>query len=260
MDFRGRNMNKKVLIYGATVTAAAIASLLKENCTIINYGYNCGFEYGDAYRTSMVFKKASYSRETLDFIEDMEKRNILKDGYIHPLSLAGLTALYIKTSGAKVYLGSTLEKTGESQDDVTSEFYLNGEKIIVSADVFIDTTDFGTCERYLCAALHSEKSNPYVPNNGLIKKGRFENEYYLQMKVKPSESYTDAFMRLNTEWINGNFSDLSDFKIASVANAFSSAYENPVFVKQNNIIHIPSASFKNAAESFEGGLKCISHI
>lgn len=253
-------MKKKVLIYGATITAAAIASVLKENCIIINYGYNCAFEYSESYRTSMVFKKASYSKETLDFIEDMEKRNILKEGYIHPLSLAGLTALYIKNSGAKIYLGSTLEKTQQSQDGISSVFYLNGEKIIVSADVFIDTTDFGKYERYLCAALHSENSNPHIPENGLIQKGRFENEYYLKMKVQPSESYTDAFMRLNRDWINGNFKNLSDFKIASVANCFSSVYEKPVFIKQNNIIHIPSASFKNAAESFEGGLKCISHI
>ena len=255
-------MSKNVLIYGATVTAAAIASILKENCTVINHGYNCAYEYADSYRADKIYESEAYSNGTKAFISDMKSRNILKDSFLCPLYLAGLTAKYFLDCASEFYLGCTLESVTENADGVTAVMYLNGEQITLSGSMFIDTTDYGKNRRVLFTSLFAENKNPQILCDAeKIVRGRFESEYYLKTDVNENESYTDAFMRVNNMWCESLWKKLPDFRLASVANDFAVYYDKPVTKKTDNcIIHIPSSSFANAAESFEGGLKCVSLI
>lgn len=252
-------MKKKVIIYGATVTAAAIASVLQSECTVINQGYNCAYEVADSYRTSKITDKPEYSSKTKFVINDLKSRGILKNnGYIHPLPVAGLIASYFMQYNTRVYLASTLEKVTCCDDKVEISFFLNGEKISITADTFIDTTDYGIYDKYIRAALIPNCAAPFLPkNDDLLIRGAFENEYYLQIKADSCDSYNDAAMKLHNVWLSKHKDILRDFSVVSVANELMTVYKKPVFERKNNIIHIPSASFKNLANSFEGGLQCI---
>ena len=254
-------MAKKILIHGATVTAMAVASVFGENCTVINHGFNCAYEYSDAYKVHSVDTEFGRFHETKKFVSDLKDKNILQNGILHPHGLAGLSASYFKKYGSKVYLGSTVEKIEENADGVTAVFYLNGEQITVRADFLIDTADFGNNQRTLFAALHTEADKPHIPEDiSCIVKGAFKGEYYLKMRSE-NESYTDAVMRINDIWCKELFQKLPDFRFASVANDFASYYEKPVVEKTSrHILHIVSASFSDVAKSFEEGLKCICHI
>ena len=254
-------MRKKAIIYGATVTAAAIASVLKSDCIVINNGYNCAFEVADSYRTAKISDSAGYSHETKQFTENLKSRNILRNGYIHPLPFAGLIALYFRLYNTRIYFSGTLEKVSCSSEKADVTFFTNGEKVSVSADIFIDTTDYGRFDRFLCAALVPNCPNPAAHRfSDMIKRGAVEDEYYLQVNSNNCKTYSEAFMNLQKFWVENHKDAFSDFSVVSVANELMTVYEKPVFEKQNNIIHIPSASFGTPADSFEGGLQCLRNI
>lgn len=253
-------MSEKILVLGATVAAAAIASVFKENCTVINKGYNCAYEYADAYKVHKLDLSRNYLPETENFIADLKIRNLLSDTLLHPLYLAGVMAEYFKKYGSSVYLGSTVEKITESDDGITAVFYINGEQITQTADILIDTTDFGKYKKVLFAALNAESDFDEIPLSCIIK-GKFASEYYLKTEVTENESFRDAVLRINDIWCKEISEKLPGMRFASVANDFATYYEKPVFERTSGrIIHMPSASFADVAQSFEGGLKCCSLI
>ena len=271
-------MHTDCVVIGASVLGCGYALAHSESCVIIEPSMLLAAEFGSAYRLEAAKAPDKCSAETKELYDDMVKRNILRNGRMSSIPVSAMLAKRLLYKNVPVIFSACVTDISRSGDGYTVTYFgTDGEKK-VDCKRILDTAATGTlhdeCRRFafsknLSAMLCFEKKSGLTEQNikaiesvraenVRIVKGRFRDEYALTLRLDMNADYSEArkavadcFIKLKEDGV------ISGWRIAAISSFFDYEFEKSIKTEAaENFLWVPSASYSNLFEAFEGGLLC----
>ena len=271
-----------IAIFGATMLAAGIIQSLSEekrkDCIVIESSFNYASDYVPSMKTARIENtgKEPLCDRATELLSSLRERGIVDgEGNLHVFPLSAVCASLL--SDCPVILGTSVTSVEKDSNTVGRVIkYINSEGFgSVCAKKVIDTTNLGVlrsneglrlteksgAKKYLCASLAKCSENAkdicgFSADGVSAVKGAIEDEYILKLKVKENSGYAAARELLAAKWASLSENEFYGWKIGAVAAMFEYDYASPVRISKNLCEFIPSTSYANPVDSFEGGLLC----
>ena len=271
-----------IAIFGATMLAAGIIQSLSEekrkDCIVIESSFNYASDYVPSMKAARIENtgKEPLCDRANELLTSLRERGIVDgDGNIHVFPLSAVCSSLL--SDCRVLLGTSVtsvEKESNTGERIIK--YINSAGFgSISAKKVIDTTNLGVlrsneglrlteksgARKYLCASLAKCSENAkdicgFSADGVSAVKGAIGDEYILKLAVKENAGYAAAREYLAAKWASLSVKEFSGWKIGAVAATFEYDYASPVRISKNLCEFIPSTSYANPIDSFEGGLLC----
>ncbi len=265
------NYAETVLI-GASAFSAGFVTAYGKSCVVLEPSILIASEFSASFRNIVTADFDALSAEGKKLKDEAVKRNILNDKKeISIIPMSGMLAERFMEKEVPLLLNCAIESIEYKDGEYTVSWFGIDGMSSIRCKYVIDTTSAGVLcgndEEYtkklramLCSALGSEPdvyaAENYTDEGIRIIRGRFKGEYVFEAEIPRETGFGAARELLVRKWERAMENGLSSWRIASISSYFDYEYKNPVCKRVQNYYRIPSSSYGDVFEAFEGGLSC----
>lgn len=254
-----------ILIIGADVAGIAFASSRSNKILLVDRTMLCGHDFTVTYKVNRLKTPDNPSPMTTEFHNELKLRNLADDnGLISTPAVSGVLSERLLSSNAEVMFMTEITEIKYIDDSYSVKLYSPDGFETIIASVIYDFTATGVLhnkavevkiERYFTAML--TKADPNIPDVNLPR-GRFTNEYIVQLPLNDSDDYISARKMLYNFWEIHRQTDLTGYELTASAPEFMYVFPGlngyHVAVSENWYWH-PSAAYNDLISAFEGGVR-----
>lgn len=246
----------KTLIIGASFFAVGYAAN-HTDALIIDRRETVGFDFVGCADVTPVDIKKEYSTQTADILSRLAARNIISsDGGVHIFPVSGVLCEYILEKSINIRLATEFvnAKRVEGGFEITL-FAANGYHTVFAEKIIDTRVGDVPHKKYICATALGELDElKNLENEGIYVSHGIYGQSTIACLVDISTDYSAAREILNDK-IGAR---IKTSKIAAFALEFKyvTQEKNVIIGDKDGVWHIPSVSFGNFADAFEGGILC----
>jgi hypothetical protein len=243
------------VVIGGSAAGCGYALEAAEEVLVLEPSINLCGDFAETFRCAPFTVAGPLSPWGETLVNDLRGRNLLtEDGSVSIQPTAALLAKYMIKRDIPVMLQCKAVSITHVGGKYRVEIFNTEGFGQLECDRIIDTGAYckisgiyaRPVKKWLRAMLSPGTQN--APVDGLMK-GRFENEYVLSVELPLSADWLEARGML--------MKNLRGWDVAVIASRFDWEYEQPVTeTPAPNYIWMPSCSFANMLEAFEGGIRC----
>ncbi len=260
------------IVVGATCSGLGIALAQADQTLVIESGASVATAFVEAFRPGTnLTAKSEFHELTKGLQKELEQRGLLQGEGIHLPGLATVLFKRLHTSSAG-YLFLTdilsIDAPKVPGRPYTLTLFNRSGRRRITADRIVDTTATFISDPQTLVSIKStsiggnlnlRNEESEIPASGLkgtsfeVTPGRFSREAYLQLSLKPGETWPVARKALHRFWQEKPV-ELKPWDLVSVAAQLSNIPEKSVS-KNETWSHLPSALYDNPLAAFDAGVR-----
>jgi len=266
-----------ILILGATMEGIAIAVSAPNKTLIVERSMMLGSDFITSMNIKPCRMQGLKSKKAVEFRDDLIRRNLLNDkGQYHAPRISSALANLISINNVNIMLLTEVVSIKEHSGGFEVLLF-NADGInSIFVEQIIDTTSTGIFDyhisipiiRSLCAMLYipdEECIEYFHDNEAEVLKGKFKSEHVLKVYTSLEDDWIKSRARLHNYWKKNRYKLSTNCFITSIASFYSYDFikkdKDYIDVKiQDNWRWIPSASYDDMIQAYEGGSLCFSAL